>query len=205
MFEYFIPFVAQSSSFPPAAAFLLIGIVIAVVIFVLWMARDSSSDEKKDYFESEDSQQEESNNTSRLRIDPEKRPSDEYQSILETEDFQQQSRKNPNRHRYESQQNPASVNPDVKTKFVTLLGYGKFISGAGWFMIVCAALIFLAGVASSDDTKIMFMIIGSFILASTGLIFVVSGQVISCFVSIEKNTRATSEMLKIQNQTIIDR
>ena len=37
--------------------------------------------------------------------------------------------------------------------------------------------------------------LGGMILVVSGLLMVVSGQVISCFVSIERNTRATYEVM----------
>ena len=79
--------------------------------------------------------------------------------------------------------------------FKTLLGYGKFISGVGWFIILIGIISIIAGLASGDESG--FAIAGGalfFIISGIGM--VISGQVISCFVSIEKNTRATYELLK---------
>ncbi len=98
----------------------------------------------------------------------------------------------------------ASNNATVPTQFLSLLGYGKFISGIGWFIIVCSILFSIASAGSSGGTKILFIIIGSFFSALTGFLLVVSGQLISCFVSIEKNTRLTSLLLKEQNRVIQD-
>ncbi len=190
MFENLNSIFAQSKSIPTVALIILIGIVIAVIIFLLKMEKKSSSDEKKGYFEAENSKKPASNNHNYVRSEPPKKPASN----------------NFSHHETEPQTNPASISPTITSKFATLLGYGKFMSGAGWVLIIIAALIFLARVASSDnEITIMFAIMGSFVSALTGFLLVVSGQAISCFVSIEKNTRLTSELLKEQNQTIMDR
>ncbi len=80
-------------------------------------------------------------------------------------------------------------------QFKTLLGYGKFISGFGWFVVLIGIIAIIVGLASGEEAG--FGIAGgALILIILGISMVISGQVISCFVSIEKNTRATYKLLK---------
>lgn len=80
-------------------------------------------------------------------------------------------------------------------QFKTLLGYGKFISGFGWFVVLIGIISIIGGLASGNEAG--FGIAGgALVLIILGISMVISGQVISCFVSIEKNTRATYELLK---------
>jgi len=78
--------------------------------------------------------------------------------------------------------------------FVTLGALGRFISGLGWIIAVFCALLALVGIGSiMTDNRIpgvmslYFAILG----VISGIIMVAFGQLISCFVSIERNTRAT--------------
>jgi len=80
-------------------------------------------------------------------------------------------------------------------QFKTLLGYGKFISGFGWFVVIIGIITIIGGLVSGNEAG--FGIAGgALVLIILGISMVISGQVISCFVSIEKNTRATYELLK---------
>ena len=82
-------------------------------------------------------------------------------------------------------------------KFKTLLGYGKAMSGFGWLIIAAAGICFLFaiyGLSIKSDLWIAFMIAAPSLILF-GIPFVVSGQVISCFVEIEKNTRLTYQNL----------
>ncbi len=79
--------------------------------------------------------------------------------------------------------------------FKTLLGYGKLISGVGWVIVIIGILSIIGGLASLDEFGIA-IVGGALFLIISGIGMVISGQVISCFVSIEKNTRATYELLK---------
>jgi hypothetical protein len=80
-------------------------------------------------------------------------------------------------------------------EFKTLLGYGKFISGVGWIVIILGVIGILAGISTGDD-KGWFITGGALLTGLTGLGLVVFGQLISCFVSIERNTRVTKEILQ---------
>jgi hypothetical protein len=80
-------------------------------------------------------------------------------------------------------------------EFKTLLGYGKFISGVGWIVIILGVIGILAGISIGDDEG-WLIAGGALFTALAGLGLVVSGQLVSCFVSIEKNTRVTNEILQ---------
>lgn len=92
-----------------------------------------------------------------------------------------------------SETNDSSPTPDFQ--FKTLLGYGKFISGFGWFLEITSIFLILLSVIIRGNT--MLPLLSSGIIAIiTGISFIVSGQLISCFISIEKNTRAIYELLR---------
>ena len=90
-------------------------------------------------------------------------------------------------------------------KFKTLRSYGKLISGFGWLLVtigVLALLFFLlkiSDVRASDLTILYFIGGGGFVLLLNGFFSVVFGQLVSCFVEIEKNTRMTYEKLAPTN------
>lgn len=83
-------------------------------------------------------------------------------------------------------------------EFKTLLGYGRFTSGLGWFIVLIAVITVLFGIMGiiSKQTTGYAAALGGVIIAIGGISLVVSGQVVLCFVSIERNTRATWELLK---------
>ncbi len=79
--------------------------------------------------------------------------------------------------------------------FKTLLGLGKFISGLGWIVAAVAIIAIIAGLASGEEEG--YVIAGGSVLGIiSGIIMVVLGQLVSCFVAIEKNTRTTCELIK---------
>jgi len=100
---------------------------------------------------------------------------------------------------------PSTIGPEsvpviqASLGFKTLLGYGQFIAGCGWILIFLAAIVLLVGLAGSI-IGLVTGIASSIALVIVGISFVVSGQVISCFVSIERNTRETNELLKQLNK-----
>ncbi|MEO0083851.1 MAG: hypothetical protein ABIK33_05680 [candidate division WOR-3 bacterium] len=84
------------------------------------------------------------------------------------------------------------------TPFGTLLGYGKFISFIGWvfvFIGVIVIIVALVGALGRKNFSIMGILPGV-IIAISGIMTVASGQVISCFVAIEKNTRKSKELIE---------
>lgn len=91
-----------------------------------------------------------------------------------------------------------TTNATAPYQFKTLLGYGKFISGLGWIVIIIGIIAIIGGFASGSEVGVG-VAVGSLIFIILGIGMVASGQLISCFVSIERNTRATYELLK-QNQ-----
>jgi len=97
---------------------------------------------------------------------------------------------------------PAGKEPDIK--FKTLLAYGRSISGLGWVVFAIGVIIVIAGlVALSQQNRYGgLMSAGGLGLIGTGIsvmiggiLLVVLGQTISCFVAIETNTRATYEIM----------
>ncbi len=83
-------------------------------------------------------------------------------------------------------------------EFKTLTGYGKFISGLGWFIIFLTGILVIIELVS--EMEVIFVVSSIFSGAILGILVVVFGQIISCFVSIEKNTRMTYELLKNKEQ-----
>ncbi|MBI3697301.1 MAG: hypothetical protein HY238_21000 [Acidobacteria bacterium] len=89
---------------------------------------------------------------------------------------------------------------DIPYRFRTLLGHGKLISGFGWAAVAFGALLGLPGLFTflgdrSDRAVGGLLMIGGTILGVYGLGMVIAGQMISCFVSIERNTRVTFEVI----------
>jgi len=88
---------------------------------------------------------------------------------------------------------------DIEFDFKTLLGFGKFISGLGWILVIIGGILALTGLTNSGNES-LFFILGGLVLAIMGLFMVANGQLISCFVSIERNTRQASDLLKQQSE-----
>ncbi len=84
---------------------------------------------------------------------------------------------------------------EVKSHFKTLLAYGNFTSGFGWVIIFLGIIGIIGGLASGKDIGFGIAVGGIFIILS-GLSMIILGQLISCFVSIERNTRVTYELLQ---------
>lgn len=82
------------------------------------------------------------------------------------------------------------------SEFKTLVGVGNFISGAGWVVIALSIFGIIIGVAQSNSVIIITTIVGSIISIILGLLLVASGQSISCFVTISRNTKKTNELLE---------
>ena len=82
--------------------------------------------------------------------------------------------------------------------FKTLLGYRKLISVLGWiWIILCIGGVVIGLLAGLSGVHEGWLIMGgSFFSVLFGIGMVASGQLISCFVAIEKNTRATNELLQ---------
>ena len=95
------------------------------------------------------------------------------------------------------------VNKEIKNTydFKTLLGCGKFISGFGWVIVVLGIVgmfgIF-GGVIGAEELgcSIIGAIAAGMLSVIMGIGIVAIGQLITCFVSIERNTRLTYEGIK---------
>ena len=83
--------------------------------------------------------------------------------------------------------------------FKTLLGFGKFISGLGWVLVVLGLFGILSGLVTSGPARILAVIGGIYVI-TYGILIVASGQAISCFVAIERNTRLTYKLLKLKER-----
>ena len=78
----------------------------------------------------------------------------------------------------------------------TLLVYGKVVSAIGWIIAFIGTFVLIAGITEIQKNESIIVIGVGFIVMSTGIAMILFGQSISCFVSIEKNTRHTYELLK---------
>lgn len=85
------------------------------------------------------------------------------------------------------------------TRFKTLLGIGKFIAGYGWLIVIGGIVALILGVAKLDEPIGIPSLIWGFSAIGLGIFSVAFGQSIECFVSIEKNTRETTELLKVKS------
>lgn len=92
--------------------------------------------------------------------------------------------------------NPMTGDKDDGTyQFKTLLGYGKFLSAIGWGLAAFGILGLIGGLNTGRVEGIM-LASASFLGTIFGISMVVGGQLVSCFVSIERNTRMTYETVK---------
>ena len=89
----------------------------------------------------------------------------------------------------------SGATPAESYKFKTLLGYGKVISGLGWVVAALGMVGLIGGLASGQEEGLL-LAGGAFFGILLGIGMVASGQLITCFVSIENNTRSTYELLK---------
>lgn len=89
----------------------------------------------------------------------------------------------------------ASSAPDTMNRFKTVLRYGKFFSGLGWVLVILGIVAIIGGLASDSEAG-MAIAAGAFILIISGIGMLVSGQLISCIVAIENNTRAIYALLR---------
>jgi hypothetical protein len=78
--------------------------------------------------------------------------------------------------------------------FMTLSAYGKFLSGFGWFTAILGIFAVLIGLFTRGLGIVGVMGGGFAIILGLGL--VLNGQVVSCFVAIERNTKASAALLE---------
>ncbi|MCF7805107.1 MAG: hypothetical protein K9N46_04485 [Candidatus Marinimicrobia bacterium] len=88
-------------------------------------------------------------------------------------------------------------------KFKTLQSFGSVYSGIGWFIVVVGIVGILVGLGQEQRSDII-IIVGSVILALSGLGFIITGQLVNCFVSIENNTRGMYQLLADQFPSIVE-
>lgn len=81
----------------------------------------------------------------------------------------------------------------IKDRFQTLSGYGIFLSVFGWIIMVLGLV--SAVLVASKLGVYQAVLLGVFSVLF-GIGFVVYGQMVACFVAIEKNGRITNELLK---------
>jgi hypothetical protein len=90
-------------------------------------------------------------------------------------------------------------------RFKTLLSISKFISGVGWVIVGLGALAGVIGVIAAMSLpppleEAVFALAaglgGGLWFAVMGLLTVAAGQVYSCFVAIERNTRSTFRLIQ---------
>lgn len=90
-------------------------------------------------------------------------------------------------------------------RFKTLLSISKFISGVGWVIVGLGALAGVIGVIAAMSLpppleEAIFALAaglgGGLWFAVMGLLTVAAGQVYSCFVAIERNTRSTFRLIQ---------
>ena len=83
-------------------------------------------------------------------------------------------------------------NDDLSDDFGTLLFLGEILSFLGWVVLVISILVALISFFTTE-----FIIAGGALLGiPIGLLVVAGGQMISCFVSTERNTKDTHGVLK---------
>lgn len=94
-------------------------------------------------------------------------------------------------------------------RFNTLLSISKLISGVGWVIVGLAAVAGIVGIVAAmslpppPEEAVMALaggLGGGLWFAVMGLLTVASGQVVSCFVAIERNTRSTYEMIRSETE-----
>ena len=67
--------------------------------------------------------------------------------------------------------------------------YGKTISSIGWVLEAFAAILIIISFTQGKVGILQFA--GAILIAAMGIVIVSWGQLLSCFVSIERNTKAT--------------
>lgn len=104
-------------------------------------------------------------------------------------------------------------NQPSERRFNTLLSIGKLISGIGWVFVGLGALAAIIGIIvaiseagnrySGGEQAALSLAAGlggGLWAAVMGILIVAQGQVLSCFVAIERNTRSTYEMMRAENE-----
>jgi NAD-dependent SIR2 family protein deacetylase len=82
----------------------------------------------------------------------------------------------------------------VDREFKTLLSYGSAISFIGWVIVIFAAIGLIISLSNRNIKVVGLM--AAIPTAAFGIVIVSYGQLISCFVSIERNTKATLKAIQ---------
>ncbi len=83
----------------------------------------------------------------------------------------------------------------VPYHFRALLTYGSVISFVGWLEVIIGLILIINYIVSKDSTlQFVLLPIGVY-LTLFGFLAIAIGQVFACFVTIEKNTRETNNIL----------
>ena len=85
----------------------------------------------------------------------------------------------------------------INDKFQVLLTSGQIIIGTGWILIGIGIISLVLGL-SFGKAGLLAGLIGASVIAGYGILMIVVGQSIACFVSMEKYTRGSYELLKRQ-------
>lgn len=97
----------------------------------------------------------------------------------------------------------------VPFHFRTLLLLGNIISILGWLLIIGGALLLINYISSSSSYESSLLIQGyssivmSVIFIFVGFLTVANGELLSCFVTIEKNSRETNNILWVKLNSIL--
>ena len=97
----------------------------------------------------------------------------------------------------------------VPFHFRTLLTFGYIISIVGWLLIIGGVLLLIKSISSSSSFESSALVPGysSFIMSVVfiflGFLTVANGELLSCFVTIEKNSRETNNILWIKLNSIL--
>ena len=84
-------------------------------------------------------------------------------------------------------------------RFGTLRGYSNLVAGIGWVVVILGVVLAVVGVGVADTlgpTGVVAGVAAGIVIVVMGIGLVASGQVITCFVAIEENTRATYDLLQ---------
>ena len=91
----------------------------------------------------------------------------------------------------------------VPVYFKTLVWYAATMTLFGWLVLIAG----IVSIIISFSQEVIFnkyaFLLGGISLIMYGIITIVNGELITCFVSIEKNTRETNNILNIKLNTLI--
>ena len=138
-----------------------------------------------------------------LKIKSGKKAKDIAEEIMKLEEEIERSKgERQEREKIERQEREKMISEETvngfEYNFKSLLAYGRTISGVGWVAVVVGGISLLVGSVKSIDNNEFGVLglMGGLLIGIFGFLIVTMGQMISCFVTIEKNTRGSYELLK---------